>query len=696
MAKRSTSVRQPLLSVVIITYNRADMLARCLASTCATTVQDCEIVVIDDASTDGTNELVTSWKQRDKRVRHVRNPVNLGPAKQERRILEEARGKYVALLGDDDSPLPGNYELKIAILEDHPEVGFVYSLWNFVEEEGRMLGISKWPGLTDYSYIGSRNEFLDLFQANYLKGVAFVFRRELAEKYGWFDLRPDVQLANDWDLWLRWCRQARTAFIAEPLVNVGMHTRSITNTLSQEGTTITGRMAVWRKYLVEDEDPPVLDEWRWNQMLTALRGEIGARFGSDAEQAQRHLADFQQLKCEHTARVQARFYRLAGKPVGSPAPVDGTPAVWTGAVEDASSYASELRSFAQALTAAGTPPRLEEVRWSTANKDLPAADAALLQALKNSPLPEPGSYVRVRHTEPIFFWPDPLARAVVGRTMFWTDRLPPRWAERCNLADAVWVPSDFQREAFLRGGVDEAKLRVLPGCIDVQRFGPQLAPADLGTGRGFNFLSMGEWSLRKGWDMLVSAFAQEFAATEDVALVLMLRATAQADTATIQRDIQQLIGSAVGQKAVCPIRVTVGLQPHEWLPSIYRGAQAYVQPSRGSAGGRCLLEAMASGLPTIATAWGSNLEWMDDSNSFLVRAEEVDVPAGILPDYFGPGHRCGAPSVEHLRQLMRAAVTDPGSAATRAAQAHEVVTRRFSISAVAPVLRDLLAEAAAA
>ena len=85
--------------------------------------------------------------------------------------------------------------------------------------------------------------------------------------------------------------------------------------------------------------------------------------------------------------------------------------------------------------------------------------------------------------------------------MFETDRLPEGWAQACNRMDAVWVPGAFNVETFAAAGVERDKLRVVPGAIDLAPYNPNCAPLRIDGARGFNFLSVFDWTLRKGWDV---------------------------------------------------------------------------------------------------------------------------------------------------------------------------------------------------
>ncbi|MFN3431497.1 MAG: glycosyltransferase family 2 protein, partial [Candidatus Sericytochromatia bacterium] len=142
----------PRLSILVPTYNRASWLQECLDSLAITTV-DCEIVVSDNASTDGTSELLTRY-EHDPRFRIFRQPENFGAGHNYAFVLEQARGELLCMFGDDDQAMPGCFEAKLAMFDAMPELDLVYSLWHRIDTDGRDLGVVRWPGLLGHSYAG--------------------------------------------------------------------------------------------------------------------------------------------------------------------------------------------------------------------------------------------------------------------------------------------------------------------------------------------------------------------------------------------------------------------------------------------------------------------------------------------------------------------------------------------------------------
>lgn len=116
----------PLVSILVPAYNRAELVVPCVESALAQSVDDIEVVIVDNASTDGTWEVCQRFAARDSRVRVFRNATNIGPVRNWARCISEARGTYGKLLFSDDTIAPAFLAKTIPWLED-PQVGFVFT-----------------------------------------------------------------------------------------------------------------------------------------------------------------------------------------------------------------------------------------------------------------------------------------------------------------------------------------------------------------------------------------------------------------------------------------------------------------------------------------------------------------------------------------------------------------------------------------
>ena len=115
---KSADTSNPLQSVIIPTYNRKNMLAEAVDSVLRQSQRNLEVLIIDDCSTDGTEEFVRSIQ--DSRVKYFRNETNSGPEFSRNFGLKQARGKYINFLDDDDYYTDYDFFTKaIKIFEEH-------------------------------------------------------------------------------------------------------------------------------------------------------------------------------------------------------------------------------------------------------------------------------------------------------------------------------------------------------------------------------------------------------------------------------------------------------------------------------------------------------------------------------------------------------------------------------------------------
>jgi len=280
----------------------------------------------------------------------------------------------------------------------------------------------------------------------------------------------------------------------------------------------------------------------------------------------------------------------------------------------------------------------------------------------------------------------------VGSTMFETAGLPAGWATAANAMDEIWVPSTFNARTFAANGVFADKLHVLPLGVDARRFDPRrVAPLAIDEGKGFTFLSVFQWTRRKGWDVLLRAYLDAFRAGDDVRLVLRTYAGAGASAAPRLREAIASLGH--DPERCADIVLLDASIPDALLPRLYAACDAYVLPSRGEGWGMPYLEAMAMGKATIATRASGNLDFMHDENAFLI---DVD---GLQPvddeqlhdDPLYAGQLWAEPSVAHTTELLRRVYEDAGERRRRGERARADVEACWTVQRQAARVRDRLA-----
>jgi glycosyltransferase involved in cell wall biosynthesis len=174
----------PLITIILPTYDRARLVTQAIESVITQTFADWELLLIDDGSTDGTYDVVTSYIRSDKRIRY-HNATNRGLAMARNIGLLIGRGSYFTFLDSDDEYLPQHLSIRAEYLNVHPEVELLHG---GVEVVG--------PDMVADKHDPSRQ--IPISQC--VVGGTFVIRRELAEQLHGFH---DVVYGDDADFFAR-------------------------------------------------------------------------------------------------------------------------------------------------------------------------------------------------------------------------------------------------------------------------------------------------------------------------------------------------------------------------------------------------------------------------------------------------------------------------------------------------------------
>jgi glycosyltransferase involved in cell wall biosynthesis len=217
----------PRVSIAIPVYNGASSIGPTLESALQQTYDDLEIVVCDNASTDGTVDIVRSYD--DPRIRLHRNPANLGFLRNGNLSLELSRGEYLKPLHADDRLLPRCVERMVELLDAHPSVGLVFAPRQVELEDESDPDQREWRelyGRPERHFSGLRevNEGRELLSQYLRAGIpdnwigepsCLMVRRSVVERIGLFS--PYVNAFNDIDMWVRVMALYDVGFIDEEL-----------------------------------------------------------------------------------------------------------------------------------------------------------------------------------------------------------------------------------------------------------------------------------------------------------------------------------------------------------------------------------------------------------------------------------------------------------------------------------------------
>jgi glycosyltransferase involved in cell wall biosynthesis len=133
----------PFLSVTLTNYNYAPFLPQSVASILSQTYEDFELIIIDNASTDQSADVIRGFASRDQRIRPIMHPENMGVTFSYREAATSARGRYrVHIEADDWITDPKAFERQVTLLEENPSTSFCYSALTMVDSDGRVVQVS--------------------------------------------------------------------------------------------------------------------------------------------------------------------------------------------------------------------------------------------------------------------------------------------------------------------------------------------------------------------------------------------------------------------------------------------------------------------------------------------------------------------------------------------------------------------------
>jgi glycosyltransferase involved in cell wall biosynthesis len=209
---------EPLVSVCMPAYNVGRTLRLALESVLSQTYQRLEVVLVDDGSTDDTQEVASSF--RDDRIRYIRNKTNLGGYQTMNKAVSLARGDFVAIYHTDDVYEPTIVEKEVDYLRSHPEAGAVFCMDHFIDDEGQVYGETSLPlEFMERKYFVYEDVFPFLLRHKniLLRCSTFKARRGTLETVGPFDAET-YDIAADLDMWIRIVRRFPIGILNERLM----------------------------------------------------------------------------------------------------------------------------------------------------------------------------------------------------------------------------------------------------------------------------------------------------------------------------------------------------------------------------------------------------------------------------------------------------------------------------------------------
>lgn len=198
----------PTISIITPAYNCEKYLEEAVESVLAQTMQDWEMLIIDDCSSDNTYDCMEKLAQRDKRIRIFRNIQNTGAAATRNYGIRQAKGQWIAFLDSDDLWRKEKLQKQMAILEKHREATFLFTGSAFIEDDGMTIAHTL--------HVPEKVNRRRLLRQNVISCSSVLIQRELMMKY---PMPEEDGIHEDFATWLSILTEVPWAYsVDEPLL----------------------------------------------------------------------------------------------------------------------------------------------------------------------------------------------------------------------------------------------------------------------------------------------------------------------------------------------------------------------------------------------------------------------------------------------------------------------------------------------
>lgn len=240
----------PLVSIITPVFNSAPWLAEMLASVRNQTFSNWEQILVDDGSTDGSDQIIERAAEADPRIRLLRMPHNGGPAKARNRAIDEARGQYLAFLDADDLWLEPKLELCLRFMQQN-QYAFVYHAFRYLSSDGRSAGaLVRGPRDLTFRTLHVRRGIGDC--------MSVMIDRERIPDFRF--LSHHGKTHEDWQAWLSLVKSGHTGHLLDE--DLGRYRKSDG---SRNASKLAAARLVWRLYRHYEKLPwPRAASW-WTQ-----------------------------------------------------------------------------------------------------------------------------------------------------------------------------------------------------------------------------------------------------------------------------------------------------------------------------------------------------------------------------------------------------------------------------------------------
>lgn len=203
-----------LVSIIMPSWNTSKWIGESIKSVISQTYQNWELIIVDDCSTDNTDDIVAAFN--DNRIRYIKNEKNSGAAITRNRALREAKGEWIAFLDSDDVWVPEKLEKMIDFMVSH-DYSFAYHDYEKIDEESKPLNV-----YVSGPKVVTRRK---MYNYDYVGCLSFIYS---AKVHGLIQIK-DIKKNNDYAILLQLCKKANCYLLKENLAKYRIRKKSISH-----------------------------------------------------------------------------------------------------------------------------------------------------------------------------------------------------------------------------------------------------------------------------------------------------------------------------------------------------------------------------------------------------------------------------------------------------------------------------------
>jgi glycosyltransferase involved in cell wall biosynthesis len=205
-----------LVSIITPSYKSKQYISETIKSVLSQTYENWEMIIVDDASPDGSNKIIEEYCKKDKRIKLIKLEKNVGPAVARNIAIEKAKGKYIAFLDADDLWIPEKLEKQIKFMNEH-KLSFTYSSYFLTDSYNNKIGLFSTKEYINYN---------DMLKTNSVGCLTAIYD---VEKLGKIYM-PLIRKRQDYALWLKILKNIKTTKgIIEPLATYRILENSVSS-----------------------------------------------------------------------------------------------------------------------------------------------------------------------------------------------------------------------------------------------------------------------------------------------------------------------------------------------------------------------------------------------------------------------------------------------------------------------------------